>query len=174
MEFSVSEMMLENQRLFASIVRDITNRKEAEIALQASEAKARKILLEMEKKVWISTGQTGLNDIMRGQQKEEVLANNLIAYVCKYIKALVGALYLNQDGGLYLKGSYAYTQYKGLPDYFKLGEGLIGQAALEQEQVVINPVPDDYIKISSGLGLTTPRYILIFAFYIRPTSRWCS
>src|SRR5690606_26311325 len=42
-----------------------------------------------------------------------------------------------------------------------LGEGLVGQCALEKERIMIVDVPDDYIHISSGLGSAKPYNIVV-------------
>ena len=44
---------------------------------------------------------------------------------------------------------------------FKTGEGLVGQAVLEKQSILITAVPEDYIAISSGLVETPPRNILV-------------
>ena len=35
---------------------------------------------------------------------------------------------------------------------FGLGEGLVGQAALERKSILVTKAPEDYIAIASGLG----------------------
>ena len=44
---------------------------------------------------------------------------------------------------------------------FRLGEGLVGQCALEQVPIILNDVPDGYLKITSALGEATPRMIAV-------------
>src|SRR5438105_9109246 len=44
---------------------------------------------------------------------------------------------------------------------FSLGEGLIGQSALEKKRIVIKNVPKDYIKINSALGEAVPANIVV-------------
>src|SRR5881394_1957731 len=44
---------------------------------------------------------------------------------------------------------------------FHLGEGLVGQAALEKKPILLTNVPDDYIAITSGLGEAPPRNIIV-------------
>ena len=43
---------------------------------------------------------------------------------------------------------------------FAPGEGLVGQAALEKQPILLQNVPDDYIQITSGLGEAPPRNII--------------
>jgi signal transduction histidine kinase len=42
-----------------------------------------------------------------------------------------------------------------------LGEGLVGQCALEKRKILLTNPPPDYVRISSGLGNAAPRNILV-------------
>ncbi|HJZ11770.1 MAG TPA: histidine kinase dimerization/phospho-acceptor domain-containing protein, partial [Acidobacteriota bacterium] len=57
--------------------------------------------------------------------------------------------------------SYGYKQRKNVANRFRIGEALLGQCALERKPIVITKVPEDYIKISSGLGEGIPRNIIV-------------
>ncbi len=111
----------------------------------------------------IKTGQAALNEKMRGIQVIEGLAANIVSYLCDYLKANVGAIYLfNEDQTLWLAGSYAFEQRKGLHNTFKPGEGVVGQAALEKKYILMIDCPADYIRIRSGLGSAVPKNILVY------------
>jgi two-component system chemotaxis sensor kinase CheA len=43
---------------------------------------------------------------------------------------------------------------------FRLGEGLVGQCALAKQPILLSNAPDDYVKISSGLGEAKPLTII--------------
>jgi hypothetical protein len=58
-----------------------------------------------------------------------------------------------------LLGSYGYRERKGFVRHFGLGEGIVGQCALERAPITLSDVPPDYIHIRSGLGAAAPRYI---------------
>ena len=60
-----------------------------------------------------------------------------------------------------LIASYAYKERKHVGNRFRLGEGLVGQAALEKKPILLTNVPDDYIQITSGLGEAPPRNIIV-------------
>src|SRR5213595_3442418 len=62
---------------------------------------------------------------------------------------------------LKLLASYAYRERKGVNNRFKLGEGLVGQAALEKERILLTNVPRDYVHITSGLGEAPPTNIVV-------------
>ena len=112
---------------------------------------------------WYKTGQTQLNDKMRGDQSLPELSKNVISFLAKYMDARIGAIYLTEDGEtLKLTGSFAYRKRKNISNTFKLGEGVVGQSALERESIIISQTPEDYIKISSGLGEAYPKNIIVF------------
>ena len=120
-----------------------------------------------ERQDWMKTGLTRLNDVMRGDLELDGLSSGVMSEVAEYIDAQVGALYLAQNGEqstLTLMASYAYTKRKNLSNEFKSGEGLVGQAALEKQQILLKNVPEDYIKVTSGLGERVPRFIAVTPF----------
>jgi CheY-like chemotaxis protein/signal transduction histidine kinase/HAMP domain-containing protein len=121
----------------------------------------------VQKQDWLKTGIARLNRVMSGDPELTALASKVISEICTYLEAHVGTIYLAGNGGdatLSLVGSYAYRKRKDLPDVFKMGEGLIGQAALEKQQILVKNVPEDYIRISSGLGERIPRFICVTPF----------
>jgi len=120
---------------------------------------------EAQDRDWLKTGLTKLNEVMRGELKLEILATKVISEISEYLDAKIGAFYVMggpRDGlALSLLGTYAYTRRKNLSNHFKPGEGLVGQAALERKQILVSNVPNDYIKITSGLGETAPKHICV-------------
>ena len=48
-----------------------------------------------------------------------------------------------------------------MPTEFRLGEGLVGQCALEKRRIILTEVPADYVRISSGLGEAKPMNIIV-------------
>lgn len=111
---------------------------------------------------WLKTGQRDLADSMRGQAEVENLARKIITFIAKYVTAQVGVIYITDNSGdLHLCASYAHTRRKRLADRIKPGEGLVGQAILERQPIMISEIPEDYIAISSGLGEVPPRHLLV-------------
>jgi len=107
-----------------------------------------------------------LAEVMREANDIEALSNNVISFLTQNTQSHVGAVYLTRhenenENELYLAGSYAFTKRKRLIDRIKIGETLVGQAALEKKSILITSVPEDYIMVSSGLGETVPRNLLV-------------
>src|SRR5205823_8623461 len=46
-------------------------------------------------------------------------------------------------------------------DRFKIGESLVGQAALQKRRILVTDVPNNYAKASSGLGEFLPANIVL-------------
>ncbi|OQY46955.1 MAG: hypothetical protein B6242_06345 [Anaerolineaceae bacterium 4572_78] len=65
---------------------------------------------------------------------------------------------------LHLTASYAHTRRKGIKTHFKVGEGIIGQAAFEKKQFIVTDLPDDYMRVDSMLGDSVPNNILVAPF----------
>ncbi|WP_457425567.1 PAS domain S-box protein [Roseateles sp. P5_E7] len=63
---------------------------------------------------------------------------------------------------LQLLGSYAHQERKSLEQRFELGQGLVGQCALERSPIVLKQPPADYISIASSLGEAVPTAIALF------------
>jgi|GEM_PF-6614861 len=115
---------------------------------------------------WFKTGQNGLTDVTRGDLELTELAKNIVTYLAKYIDAQVGVFYFAEEGGdLKLLSSYAHVDRKSLANRFQIGEGIVGQAALEKEIIKISDIPEDYVKINSGLGNASPRNIIAMPVY---------
>jgi CheY-like chemotaxis protein/HAMP domain-containing protein/putative methionine-R-sulfoxide reductase with GAF domain len=118
---------------------------------------------ENEIRTWMLTGVNELNDRIRGEKDLHQLSNEVIEELSEYLNAQIGALYLRENGHLKLSGTYAYS-LDGRIQEIALGEGLVGQAAISNKEIVLTDVPDDYIKVNSSLGNVKPRQLIIYPF----------
>ncbi len=134
-------------------------------ALQRMTKTLRDISAENEKQNWFVTGQNELNDIMRGDPDILSLTRDVITYLSKYLDAQVGAMYILGVGDeLKLLGSYAFTKRKNFINKLKIGEGLVGQAALEKEMISVTNVPEDSIRIRSATVDAAPYNVVVTPF----------
>ncbi len=125
----------------------------------------RKKTTENEKQNWFKSGVAGLGEKIRGEQSSRELAKSIINYLTPYLNARIGTVYLvDERGCLQLTGSYGFVRRKHLSKKYKFGEGLVGQAAIEKQSILITDIPADYIKITSGLGEALPNNILVTPF----------
>ncbi len=125
----------------------------------------KKSLEETQAQDWLKTGIAALNDVVLGEQNVTNLSGKIVSEISTYLNAQIGAIYLagdeRQKDTFRLAGSYAYTKRKNLSNRFSLGEGLVGQAALEKKPILVRNVPEEYIKVTSGLGEAVPRFLSV-------------
>jgi CheY-like chemotaxis protein/HAMP domain-containing protein len=134
------------------------------IALNTMKSNLQRLSRESETRTWLLTGNSELNDKIRGEKDVKELAQEVVTQLTTYLQAQIGAIYLEENGQYTLVGSYAFHHRKDNANSFKRGQGLIGQAALEKKPIVFSEIPDDYIRIHSGLGNAIPRHIVIYPF----------
>jgi HAMP domain-containing protein/CheY-like chemotaxis protein len=114
---------------------------------------------------WLKTHLTRFTRMLQGQRDLVGLAREILSELASTLDAQHGVFYAAEtgiDGRVFrLVASYAYRERKNLSSRFKLGEGLIGQAALELKRIVVSNTPEDYVQISSGLGEARPVSIAV-------------
>ncbi len=101
---------------------------------------------------WLQTSIVETGNVLRGEKTAEDLAGELLSKLSQILKFQAGALYLMQGEVLKLTGTYAFSHRKSPNTEFKVGEGLVGQAALEKKVIIFDNVPAQYIYIQSGLA----------------------
>jgi CheY-like chemotaxis protein/signal transduction histidine kinase/HAMP domain-containing protein len=114
---------------------------------------------------WLKTNLAKFSRMMQGQKDLESVSRLIMSELTPLVSASQGVFYImdNEVNAPVLKliASYAYKQRKHLSNRFHLGEGIVGQSALEKKPIVLSNVPEDYIQIVSGLGEASARNILV-------------
>lgn len=123
-----------------------------------------------EERNWIINGKAEIANILSKTTDIERLGEEVIEHIIKKIGAVQGAFYTvntinpreNEEIFIELNASYAYNKKKYLNGKYKFKEGLIGQAAIEQDTILRTEVPENYVTITSGLlGDKKPSALLI-------------
>jgi HAMP domain-containing protein/CheY-like chemotaxis protein/signal transduction histidine kinase len=114
---------------------------------------------------WLKTNLAKFSRMLQGQRDLAAVSQLILSDLAPLVTAHHGVFYVVDAGGdeptLKLLASYAYKDRKHVASEFRLGEGLVGQCALERSMLLVNQVPSDYIQISSGLGEAPPRNIVV-------------
>jgi hypothetical protein len=115
---------------------------------------------------WIRVGQSKLYDSMRGIFSIKDMSENILFFLCKYLDIQIGALYLHYEKTKYLKLSAAFslTYDDNVNNYINIGEGLLGQAALDNKIVALENVENDYFYSSSSTLKILPKYLIVLPF----------
>ena len=133
---------------------------------KAMEDETERKLLD-EKQNWSTRGISKFNDILRQNNDNlEELSYQVISNIIDYLKANQGGIFLfNKDDDeepyLEMVASFAYDRRKFLTKRVAPGEGLVGTCALEKKTIYLTKLPDEYIKITSGLGKSNPNSLFI-------------
>ncbi|TMC07059.1 MAG: response regulator, partial [Chloroflexi bacterium] len=115
---------------------------------------------------WLKTNLARFTRMLQGQRDLLTVSRLILSELAPLINAEYGAFYgmVNPDSSepyLMFQAGYAYKPRKDLGREFRLGEGLVGQCALDKRPIQPSNVPPDYIRITSGLGQASPLNILI-------------
>ena len=114
---------------------------------------------------WLSSNLANLTQGLQGQRDAGVVAQAILSQLAPLVGAQQGVFYHLETEGetpvLKLLGSYAHQERRHLGNQFKLGEGLVGQSALEKQRILLTEVPGDYIRITSGLGEASPLNVVV-------------
>ncbi len=116
---------------------------------------------------WITHGIAEFGDILRqNSDNMDTLASKVMARLTDYLNITQGAIYIlmeEEDGKqqFEMKCAIAYDREKYLHTVFDVEEGLVGRCAFEKEPVYLKEIPEDYIKLKSGLGTAEPRQLLL-------------
>lgn len=116
----------------------------------------------LEKQAWYRTGQTQLTESMIGEQALPTLGQNVLSFLSRYLNVAVGALYVTQDSKLQRVAEFGWDKDRlNGSRTLEIGEGLVGQAALERRAIELDSLPPGYLKVSSALGSTDVQSVLI-------------
>src|SRR5437868_1110020 len=117
---------------------------------------------------WLNSNMARFTGMLQGERDLETVSRLIMSELTPLVGAQHGAFFLMESPGgegddfeLRLIASYGYKQRKNVPTRFKIGEALVGQAALELKPILITQAPDDYVRITSGLGEGNPVNVIV-------------
>lgn len=110
--------------------------------------------------VKLSVGEVGAE--LQTAQTPADYAQALVSQIAPRIDAPIGVFFAwnEEEKQLHLQGSYGFQRRKHLGLQYGLGDGLIGQAALERKRISVQQVPDDFFGVHSALGEAQPRHLV--------------
>lgn len=133
--------------------------------LQKAAVEEEKRKREDERRNWSNQGIARFSEILREHSGDrQALTDKLISELVNYLGARVGGIFLIQNTkakNIELIAGYAYERKKHLKKTIEYGEGLIGRCVQEGNTILLTDVPEDYLKIKSGLGEDNPKSLII-------------
>ena len=113
---------------------------------------------------WLKTNIARFTSMLQGQRDLFTVAKTLLADLVPLVQAQQGTIYQMapaEDGAPTLQLLAGYAQRPNQPERIPLGEGIVGQCAVEKQRILINDVPPDYTQVSSSLGESAPSSIVV-------------
>jgi HAMP domain-containing protein/signal transduction histidine kinase/DNA-binding response OmpR family regulator len=114
---------------------------------------------------WLKTNLAKFSRMLQGQRDLLTVGRLILSELAPVVSAQQAVFY-TLDGSaaaagpqrLRLLASYATTPRES---EFELGEGLIGQCAVENKKMLLHNVPPEYVQVSSGLGAAAPLNLIV-------------
>jgi HAMP domain-containing protein/signal transduction histidine kinase/CheY-like chemotaxis protein len=115
---------------------------------------------------WLKTNLAKFSRMLQGQRDLTNVGRMILSELCPVVTALHAEFYVldsssTDDTELKLLASYASEGKDETQSRIKLGKGLVGQCALDKQKILLTNTPADYIRVSSGLGESAPRSVLV-------------
>ncbi|WP_411277643.1 ATP-binding protein, partial [Gaiella sp.] len=116
---------------------------------------------------WLKTNLERFTRMLQGQRDLSEVSSMILSELAPLVSAQHGVFYSMtgpSDGSepvLQFQAGYGYEERKRLSTSFRLGEGLVGQCAKEKNRILLTEVPEDYVRINSGLGESRPLNIIV-------------
>ncbi|WP_405105216.1 response regulator [Paenibacillus sp. FSL K6-1217] len=124
-------------------------------------AEERELRLRAEEQAWINTQVSEMSLLLQGSVQLKTASRVFIGRLATAVRGSYGAVYLKRDGLLNFAAGYAFDESAGQQEPIPLGSGLVGQCALDEQMIVLQDLPGNYIKVRSGLGEAAPSSLII-------------
>jgi len=114
---------------------------------------------------WLKTNLAKFSRMLQGQRDLTNVGRMVLSELCPVVQAQQAEFYVldgkEQNPQLTLLAGFASEGKEQLGKQIGLGQGVVGQCALEKQKIVLDNLPHDYIRISSGLGEASARSVLV-------------
>ncbi|HET8722204.1 MAG TPA: response regulator, partial [Nitrospira sp.] len=113
---------------------------------------------------WLKTNVAKFTRMLQGQRDLFTVGQMLLSELAPLVEAQQGTMYQmdiveGQTPSLRLLAAYASA--RDPEDRVEVGEGLIGQCAVEKQRILLTDVPPSYATIQSSLGRALPANIVV-------------
>ena len=123
-----------------------------------------KTIKSNERQTWIKDGLSALSEEISGDISVKELSTKAITFLCNYLNAGVGVLYVyNKEHNILTQtGTYAYIHSDSTHINLKLGEGTIGQVALQESPILLKDIQQSELNVDTGSITQKPLSIYTF------------
>ncbi|MFD0674006.1 response regulator [Cohnella sp. GCM10027633] len=159
-EIGSKDELGELAKLFQRIALDLHGKNERERELSDAQRRQSRVNGEVAR----------VTELLQAGSDAKAAAQLFISEFAPALGANYGLVYVNDPltsgADLELSGTYAaMADPVAAPAFVRAGEGLIGQCYRDGRSIAIGDLPDDYVKVGSGLGAAAPRALVVQPIY---------
>ncbi|CAH1210465.1 Sensor histidine kinase RcsC [Paenibacillus auburnensis] len=121
----------------------------------------RGLRLKAEEQAWINTEVSEMALMLQGSVHLQTAARIFIGRLASAVGGSYGAVYLVQHNQLQFTAGYAFDEASVNREPFGLGSGLVGQCAVDGKMIVMHNLPENYVRVHSGLGEAAPSTLIL-------------
>ncbi|GAA1702602.1 HAMP domain-containing protein [Nonomuraea bangladeshensis] len=115
-----------------------------------------------EQQDWLKSNLARMSGLMQGHRDLATVAELVMNELAPLVSAQYGAFFLAEESELKLISAYGYPVEAERAPRFRLGDGLIGQAARSRRTIALTEnIPSGVITIDSGLGRIEPASLVV-------------
>ncbi|MGH7241853.1 MAG: HAMP domain-containing protein [Phycisphaerales bacterium] len=115
---------------------------------------------------WLKTNLARFTNMLQGQRDLVTVGRMLLSELVPLVNAHQGLIYQldTDDAAPYLKllASYGNSHREGYPSRMDLGEGFVGQCAVDKRRILVTSIPEDTVPVGSVLFSALPRGLVVF------------
>ncbi len=115
---------------------------------------------------WLKTNLNRFTGMLQGQRDLATVGRLLLSELAPLVNAHQGLIYqLADDGGtvhLRMLASYASSPHQPYPARVEMGQGFIGQCAVDKRRIIVTNVPRDTIAVGPAFFNALPRSVAVF------------
>ena len=127
----------------------------------------KKTTLRNQEQDWLKSNLAKFTQMLQGQKDLNTVTQRILSELAQVVNAQKGLFYIvQQDENLQhqklkLFAAYAFSDHSKMMKEFEMGQGLVGQCAVDKKRILLTNVPNDYIKITSGMGKANPVNLIV-------------
>jgi CheY-like chemotaxis protein/signal transduction histidine kinase/HAMP domain-containing protein len=113
---------------------------------------------------WLKTNLARFTGMLQGQRDLATVGRTLLSELAPLVNAQQGVIYQMETEGsssLKLLSAFADDGRDGHRQHLQVGEGLVGQCAVEKRRMLITDLPSHTVPIRSGLVQAVPRNVIV-------------
>ena len=129
----------------------------------------KQMAIETSEQAWVKGHATEIAGELQKVGDQREFGDRLTGVLAPLLGVGVAVFYVYDEErrSLELQGSYGYRERRHLSTTYALGEGLVGQSALERKPITLQDVPADYVRIHSATGEAPPASISVLPLLSR-------